>query len=107
MIELVKDKYYTDIDSFDNYPLKTKGYSTDKESGEKIVVYNIVEHCACLGSMSNAIRHCINEMRKDGFKAKDQEIITLKEYMEEIKKQDTLTLNELKNITKNIKVEKK
>ena len=107
MIELVKDKYYTDIDSWDNYPLKKKTYSVDKESGEETITYPTLEHCNCLGSLSSAIRHCINEMRKDGIKANNKEIITLKEYMEEIKKQDDITINDLKNITKSIKVEKK
>lgn len=98
MIELVKDIYYTDIDSYDNYPLKKKVYKIDKDTNEKIISYDTLEHCNCLGSLKSAIKACINEMRKDGIKSKSEEIISLREYMEEIKKQDDETLEQLKNI---------
>ena len=98
MIELVKDIYYTDIDSYDNYPLKKKGYTTDKESGEKTATYDTIDHYNYTGSLYNVIKGCINEMRKDGIKSRSEEIIALKEYMEEIKKQDNETIKHIKNI---------
>lgn len=98
MIELLND-YYIDVDEYENYALRKKITTTNKESGEEKIYYkDIVAHN---GSLKRAIGACLRRLWIDNLKDKD---MTLKMAITEIDKSTKLLADKLNEVLPNIKI---
>lgn len=98
MIELMND-YYVDVDDYDNYSLRKKIRTIDKETGEEKEYFkDVVAHN---GSLKRAIWACCNRIIADNLKDKD---LTLKEAITEIDKSTQMLINKINEALPTIRI---